>query len=371
MRHVPFAQRHVARWLGWMPALAPALARLESTLLREEIDALQPGPPVWICGMARAGSTILLEALNSVPGFTSHQYGDYPWLWTPYWRNWLRARLPRSIAPASERAHRDRLKVTAESPEAFEDAFWMHAFPGSHDPLIDQRLAADHRNDPFDRSFDDHQRKLLLIRGARRYLAKANYHLPRIPYLLRRYPEARFVIPVREPFAQVESLRRQDAWFRELDEEDSAVSMHMARVGHFEFGPQKRAYNLGDTALTVSIGNHFARDEIVAGYARQWAAQYGYALNLIRGDSAIARTCLWVGFDELCADPANQLARISRHVGVESNDAQQLFNDWTPRISAPTPPLIEWSSEQRNDVEEVTGEFWQSIQPLLRTRQGD
>lgn len=371
MRHVPFAQRHLARWLGGMPALGPALARLESSVLRDEIDVLQPGPPVWICGMARAGSTILLEALNSVPGFASHQYGDYPWLWTPYWRNWLRARLPRSIAPASERAHRDRLKVAVESPEAFEEAFWMQGFPGRHDPSIDQRIAADHRNDQFDRSFDDHQRKLLLIRGAQRYLAKANYQLPRIAYLLRRYPEARFVIPVREPFSQVESLRRQDAWFRRLDEEDPAVCMHMTRVGHFEFGPQKRAYNLGDTALTASIVDYFADDKSVPGYARQWTAQYGYASDLMRNNPAIARACLWVGYDQFCANPANELARIAQHVGVESSDAQRLVNDWTPRISAPTYPPIEWSSEQRNDVEEVTGELWQSIQSLLRTGQGD
>ncbi|MFZ2237068.1 MAG: sulfotransferase [Dokdonella sp.] len=367
MHHVPFAQRYVARWLGALPALGPALAMLESSVLRAEIDVLQPGPPVWICGMARAGSTILLEVLNSVPSFTSHRYGDYPWLWTPYWRNWLRARLPQDVALASERAHRDRLTVTPESPEAFEEAFWMQAFPGRHDPSVDQRLASEQSSEHFDRTFDDHQRKLLLIRGAQRYLAKANYQLPRIAYLLRRYPEARFVISVREPFAQVESLRRQDALFRKLHAEDSAVSAHMARVGHFEFGPQKRAYNLGNDALTATIGDHFSRDETVAGFARQWAVQYGYALDLMHSDPAIAHACLWVGFDKLCADPANELARIARHVGVELIDAHRLVTDWTPRISAPAHPPIEWLVAQREDVEHVTGKLWQSIQPLLRT----
>lgn len=371
MRHVPFAQRHLAHWLGWVPALGPTLGRLESSVLRDEIEAVQPGPPVWICGMARAGSTILLEVLNSAPGFTSQQYGDYPWLWTPYWRNWLRARLPRSSPTASERAHRDRLAVTPESPEAFEEAFWMQAFPDRHDPNVDQRLIADLRNDRFDRRFDAHQRKLLLVRGANRYLAKANYQLPRIAYLLRRYPNARFLIPVRDPFEQVESLRRQDAGFRQLDEEDPAVSAHMARVGHFEFGPQKRVYNLGDAALTASIVDHFSRDESVAGYARQWVAQYGYALELMRSDPAIGRACLWVGYEQLCADPANELARITRHVGIETNDAARLVTDWMSRISAPSHPPIDWSASQRDDVERVTSALWRSIQPLLHADGGD
>ena len=32
---------------------------------------------------ALSGSTMLLEWLNAMPGFTAHRYSDFPMLWTP------------------------------------------------------------------------------------------------------------------------------------------------------------------------------------------------------------------------------------------------------------------------------------------------
>src|SRR5690606_2021130 len=163
IRHVPFTQRRIAAWLAAFPSLGPRLARWESAALAEEIGLMRPGPPVWICGMARSGSTVLLEVLNGLPDFTSHRYSDYPWLWTPYWWNHVLARLPLRAPKPQERAHRDRILVSRDSPEAFEEIFWMHFFPHRHDPAISQVLDADIDAEAFARFFDQHQRKLLLV----------------------------------------------------------------------------------------------------------------------------------------------------------------------------------------------------------------
>ena len=224
VRHVPFAQRRLAPLLARFRGLGPRLARWESAAVMDRIGDLESQTPVWICGMARSGSTILLHMLDALPSFTTHRYSDYPWMWTPYWWNHLYARLPLAPARKQERAHRDAIEVTPQSPEAFEEMFWMHFFYGRHDPAISQVLDGETHNEEFQRFFDQHQRKVLAIRGARRYLAKANYQLARLGYLHRLYPKARFVIPVRNPRAQVDSLIRQDDLFCRLNSEDSAVS---------------------------------------------------------------------------------------------------------------------------------------------------
>ncbi len=356
--HVPFSERRIAPLLAALPSLGPRLARWESATVRDEIDAVQPEAPVWICGMARSGSTILLEMLNGLPAFTSHRYSDYPWLWTPYWWNRLHARLPLPTVPAHERAHRDGIVVSRDSPEAFEEVFWMHYFADRHDPAVSQVLEADAPAAEFLRFFREHQRKLLAARGATRYLAKANYHLPRLGFLHHHFPNARFIIPVREPLAQIASLLKQDALFCKLDREDPAVSAHLARIGHFEFGPHKRALNLGDADEASAIAACFERGERAEGYARQWLAQYGFALRRMREDPALASACLWLGHDRLCADPRAGLERLGSHVGLAEDDRNMLVEEWAPRLHKPGYYAPSFSQRERDMIESLTGALW-------------
>ncbi len=365
VQHVPFIQRRIAAWLGLLPGLGPRLARWESAILAEEMRTVRPGAPVWICGMARSGSTVLLEMLNGLADFTAHRYSDYPWLWTPYWWNHLHARLPLRASAKVERAHRDRIRVSRDSPEAFEEIFWMHYFRDRHDPGHDQVLEADTVNAPFERFLDQHQRKLLLIRGARRYLAKANYQLARLGYLRRLYPDARFVIPVREPLAQVASLVKQDLLFSRLDGEDPAVSAHLARIGHFEFGPHKRALNLGDAGGTAAITACFARGAMAEGYARQWVVQYGHALRRMRDDPALASACLWLSHDRLCADPAVELERLATHLDLSIADRQSLIDEWSPRLSKPDYYASTFPGSEAASIRAITGSLWQELQDWI------
>jgi hypothetical protein len=234
---VPAFDRVVGAATAHWPGAMRRLGNLESRVLGREIASLRIERPVYVCGLARAGSTLLLEALAGAPGFTAHHYSDYPLLWTPYWWNWLRERLPLPTHAPVERAHRDRLAVTAMSPEAFEEVLWMHFFPERHDPATNQVLDAASTNAAFDAFYAAHIRKLLAVRRARRYVAKGNYNLTRIGYLRRLFPDARFVIAVREPAAHIASLVKQDRLFTSLANADKAVATHLSRTGHFEFGP--------------------------------------------------------------------------------------------------------------------------------------
>lgn len=362
IRHVPYSQRHTAAWLARFPALGPLLAKIESAGLRDAINAVQMRPPVWICGMARAGSTILLEIINSVDGLTSHRYSDYPWLWTPYWRNYLRQRTTSAPVEPHERAHRDRILVTPDSPEAFEEVFWMHFFAGRHIPNVDQVLDSDTDAPLFAQFLDDHMRKLLAVRGATRYVAKANYHLARLGFLHKLYPRARFIIPIREPLAQIASLMRQDALFRRMHAEDAAVGAHLARCGHFEFGPQRRVYNVGDAAAVARVGACFGSGDNALGYAQQWAMQYGYAQKRIANDPVLAAACLWVSHERLCADPESELRRIGAHLDLANEAIHQMIDFWAERISAGAESATKPERKLVSQLHEITESIWTSAQ---------
>src|SRR4029077_17446890 len=96
---------------------------------------------------------------------------------------------------AAQRTHRDGIFVTPESPEAMEEVLWMAFFPQIHKPEACNVLDRNTSNPSFEQFYRDHLRKLLLVRGGKRYVSKANYNVTRLEYLHRLFPDARFVIP--------------------------------------------------------------------------------------------------------------------------------------------------------------------------------
>lgn len=337
------------------------LGNLETRVLGDAIAAIRIERPLYVCGLARAGTTILLEMLASAPGFTSHRYSDYALLWTPYWWNALRARLPLPSRPPVERAHGDRLVVTVDSPEAFEESLWMHFFPGRHDPGVDQVLTRNHVNAAFAAFYAAHIRKLLAVRRARRYVAKANYNLTRLGYLLQLFPDARFIVAVREPVAHVASLVKQDRLFTGWSRVDSGVARHLQRVGHFEFGPHKRAVNLGDTGQATAIQDCFAHGNPAEGYARQWAASYSWLLGQLAADPDLARACLLVPYEHLCAEPRSALAAVFTQAGVDAHDAGALIGRHAPRLSVPDYYAPDLDSGQIQNVQKIAGGVWREV----------
>ena len=210
----------VARWVDALggfisrrPRLWIALGNLESRLIADDSMHTALAQPIYISGVARAGSTILLETLAQHPDLASHRYRDYPPVFTPYWWNRFLEHVPQRDSAPAERTHRDGIAITPESPEAFEEVIWMAFFPGLHDPAQSAVLPSEARHPEFEAFYRDHIRKLVRIRGGRRYLSKDNYNVSRLEYLLKLFPDARFVIPVRDPVWHIASLMKQHALF--------------------------------------------------------------------------------------------------------------------------------------------------------------
>ncbi|HSX59755.1 MAG TPA: sulfotransferase [Tahibacter sp.] len=327
------------RWAGAFAARFPhvlrALARMETGSVADEIAQTPLERPVYVCGLARSGSTVLLEMLAGLPDFVSWRYSDYPLQWLPYWWNALRRRLPLPATAPVERAHRDRLLVGPDSPEAFEECFWQAFFPARHDEGVDQRLDGTRRDAAFDRFYRDQVRKLLTVRGGRRYLCKGNYNALRLGYLHALWPDARFLVAARAPQAQIASLIKQDLWFRRWAAEDPRIGRQLAERGHFEFGPQKRVQHCGDAEAARAIRAAWDAGDAVTAYALQWREVYGSVLDGLERDAGLRRACLLVHYESLCADPAAGLARIAGHVGLAAEPAERLVSGWRGRLTLP------------------------------------
>ena len=298
------------------PAAWRVLSDWESRLLANRLAATAIDRPVFITGLARAGTTILLRKLSELPDFAAHRYSDFPFLFTPYAWSLLRRLFPASRQAPRERMHKDGIMVTAESPEAMEEVLWMAFFPHLHDPtvsnVLDNRV---HRPD-FESFFAEHIRKLILARAAQRYISKNNYNVTRLSYLARMFPDARFVLPVRAPHAHVASLMKQHRLFSQIQEADGAARQHLHLVGHFEFGLDRRPINPGDSDAIAAVEDCWRRGEEARGWAKYWALIYRELADRLAADPELARSCLVVRYEDLCDRPSATMTAVCEHIGV-------------------------------------------------------
>jgi hypothetical protein len=313
------------------PRLWLWLGHVESTLLAAQLAQQPLRQPIYVCGLARSGSTLLHEVVCSHAHVATHRLKDYPFISTPYW--WRRATSRARPAEARERPHRDGMMVTTESPDSVEEMLWMAYFPGCHDPGRDNRLGPGDRNAAFDAYYANHLRKLLLAESATRYAAKANYHVARLAYLLDLFPDARFVVPVRAPAGQIASLVRQHAWFSSGHRQHPRSLAFMQRSGHFEFGLDRRPLNLGDPARVGEVQAAWAGGDEVRGWALYWAMVYRYLADLLDSHEAVRNATVVVRFEDLCERPAEVLGRVLGHCGLA--EAGPVLDAFVPAIRRP------------------------------------
>lgn len=321
---------HVPRWTDWLsgqverhPGFWIGLGRWETRALSERLDDVLIDRPVYIAGLARSGTTVLLELLAGCANVATHRYRDFPavltpWLWSRFWDHAVRT----GEQPV-ERAHGDRIRVTSESPEAFEEMVWMAFFPEAHDP--ERSSVLDHRTDHphFERFYRDHVRKILLLRDGSRYVAKGNYNLTRLEYLRKLAPDARFVIPVRDPVAHVASLARQHERFVGEGRRDDRVRKHLRRSGHFEFGMDRRPIHTGDPAGVDELRSLWSEGREIEGWAAYWSLVYAHVLRSLEASPALADAVSVVRYEDLCARPGHVLSSVLAHCQLNGEDAVQ------------------------------------------------
>lgn len=318
-----FVYRHPRFWT-W-------LARRETAALEGQLARVSVHMPIYVAGLARSGSTLLHEAIASHPAVATHRVKDFPLVFTPYW--WRRATAKWPPSAPRERVHRDGVIVTSDSPDALEEMLWMAFFPHCHDPGQTNLLGHDDRCPAFDAFYRAHVRKLLLAEGKTRYAAKANYHVARLGYLLRLFPDARWIIPIRDPVGHVASLARQHQWFSQGERRRPRALAYMRRTGHFEFGLDRRPMNLGDRDRVRQIVDAWNSGEEVRGLAMYWNMVYSHVAQMLDADAAVRSASRVVRFEDICDAPRETFARVFEHCRLADSDA--LCERFAARVRKP------------------------------------
>jgi len=352
--HVSGSMEFFGRWISDSPGFWRKAGNLETTFLRDSLDAIKVTKPVYVCGLARSGSTILLETLAALPDVATHRYKDFPPVYTPYWWNWFMARAGSGNEQPQERAHKDGIMVTQDSPEAMEEVLWMGAYRQLHNPLLSNVLDASDASDSFALFYKEHIQKLLLSRDRNRYVSKGNYLVSRLDYIQHVFPEARFIIPVRHPEAHIASLMKQHELFTKGQLQNPGARAHLKRVGHLEFGLDRVPINFGDNEATRSVIELWESGEEVRGWARYWNQVYTYLTSRINTQPSIAEASQIIRFEDLCDSPATRIRNMLEHCDLETPD--DFIDAAASGIHAPTYYKTRFSDQELAIIEEETAE---------------
>lgn len=288
------------------------IADLERRMFARELAAFEPGAPVLITALPRAGTTILLELLAATPTFASHTYRDMPFVLCPLLWSRFTGGLRKDVA-LRERAHGDGIQIGPDSPEAFEEVLWM-AFFKDHYRGETLPVWTDCRRAEFAEFFAEHRRKVVALRrrtkpDARRYVSKNNLDIARIPALWQAVPDAHVVVLVRDPLQQARSLHRQHLRFLELHARDPFARRYMAGIGHFDFGQNLKPIDFGGFHARCAD----ADPEGLAFWLAYWTAAYRHVLQHVEHERLHV-----VGFERLCG--GGDLGALAHRLGVDTAD---------------------------------------------------
>jgi hypothetical protein len=286
------------------------LADVEDRLFRREILSADPGRPVFITGLPRSGTTILLNVLSSSGEFATHTYRDMPFVLCPLlWRQFS-SRFGVEDRPR-ERAHGDGLLVSLDSPESFEEVVWKRFWP-KHYPDDRIRPWTASESDPFfTEFFGQHMRKVIVARredpsSHLRYLSKNNVSIARLSTLSDSFPDSQILIPFRDPLQHASSLLLQHRRFLEVHGGDDFARRYAADVGHSEFGLAHRPIDFFDWLPQ-------APDTRAMEYwLRYWTVAYRHVLDSMTPNARL------VSYSELSSQPVEALTQISRWIDVDT-----------------------------------------------------
>ena len=226
---------------------------------------------VFITGLARSGTTILLNAIYESNEFASLSYQDMPFVLAP--NLWSKLSFNKKNIQLIERAQCDGIKVSIESPEAFEEVFWMTF--NENDGFVTEK-------------FKTYLQLINKKYNKERYLSKNNQNIKRVELLSNTFPHSKILIPYRNPIQHAYSLLSQHKKFIKDAKQDKFIKNYMKWIGHTEFGPNY--IPLYDKNLS------FEDDLDINHWLEQWYLIYQNCYEKLKNKSNIIFIC----YEQLC-----------------------------------------------------------------------
>ncbi len=346
------------------PGLQKILGDVENDLFKKELAGVEVTRPVFVTGLPRAGTTLLLELLHDTGQFASFTYRQMPFVLNPLLWDRLSTSSRKQGEP-QQRAHGDGMLITYDSPEAFEEVLWINSLGKTvfDDDGIRPLEPADLTNH-FREAFITLARKLVCLnevdtknaksskssvsgsgpprlRSPSRYLSKNNANLSRLDAIRSVFTDADLLLCYRHPSTHVASLHTQHLRFLVMHKDDAFARNYMRWIGHHDFGANFRAIHFNGKISLDPKERLF--------WLQYWIDAYRFVL-----EHAPERT-QFIGYESLLKNGAADLSQLAKALNL--NDvATTTLTAAATRLRAPgshADPLSDLSADLATEADAI------------------
>ena len=234
---------------------------------------------IFITGLARSGTTALLNALDSTNELGSLRYKYMPFIFSAKLAKIFSSYFSGNNINQIERMHGDGLKINNNSAECLDEPFWINEVYKNHN--FDKFLSSHSFSEEIAKCYGYLLDKFLKIENKNRLIIKNNNHHLRLSSLTSYYPKSIFLIIFREPVAHAYSLNEVNKKLIKIQTKDNFVLDYMNLIGHWEFGQGKKFFKYNDP--NEFDLNLFEKNEIEY-WLKQWINTYQYILIFTLGN---------------------------------------------------------------------------------------
>lgn len=260
---------------------------IDQMLVKNDTEPIAQQQHIFVSGLARAGTTVLMRRFHTTGLFTSLTYNDMPFVLAPnVWRQL--SSLSKRKSQFKERAHGDNVLVSTDSPESLDEVFWRIF---TKDEYLQNSYLTPHTPDPeVLQDFVKYVTAILVpeLQNKSRYLSKNNNNILRLKAIQDAFPNALILIPFRDPLQQAFSLLKQHRRFSEIQKNSKFTLDYMGWLGHHEFGLDHRPFKFTDAGVSEYS------DDSIEYWVQIWCQVYGW-LEKSKPESAI-----FVCYEDLC-----------------------------------------------------------------------
>jgi hypothetical protein len=263
----------------------------------------KPKNAVFVTGLARSGTTALLQELSKIETFKSFTYRTMPFLLAP--KLWTMLNFGSNLSHS--RVHKDNIKINIDSPESFDEYFWKLILKNSY--LTHGFLKIHNISENDMKSFEHFVSQILGSKDT--YLSKNNNLVLRLCDIIKLRPNYEILVVFRNPIEQAKSLQRQHKLFIKKQQEDPFITHYMNWLGHHEFGKNRKEFSLKSSSF------NYKNPDQLNFWLERWCIYYDYVLNVA------GNFVKFVSNKQIYENPSFVVEKILKKKGAHVNDLKE------------------------------------------------
>lgn len=281
--------------------ISRATLEMEELLFGQKAKQLDIKEYVFVTGLARSGTTAVMNKIFNTGEYASLQYGNMPFLLSPnLWKRKLKIE-------SHERAHKDGIIIDGNSPEEFDEYFWKAVLKDQY--IHEDGLMITKVDEKVLQKFLTYIKLICLSKRKDKYVSKNNNNILRLG-ALQKIDKHKIIMMFRDPISHASSLLKLDKRFSAEQTEDSFALEYFDYLGHHEFGLHHKPFLL--TTKFKTDRNQYSKTSLNY-WLSVWLNYYTYVLENNQFEYIL------IGFEDLIAHPNNVYNHIMGHLSVKNS----------------------------------------------------